>query len=919
MQKARHKGVILILTIMIIFGTLPGTFWGNGKAFAAGDFSGSGTSAAPYLIGTAEQLNKIRGPYLNANLYFKLTSNIDLSGYADWASIGNSDTPFKGHIDGDVYKITGLAIRKVEDEYVGLFGYIDSGSSLTRMKLENASVQGMQFVGALVGYNDGGTVSASYVSGNVSGVYNTGGLVGYSYNGTISDSHAAGTVSAGDDSASIGGLVGYSVGDDGSIISSYASVDVTVGKNSEDVGGLVGWINSGEIVNSYALGKVTAGRRSKDIGGLVGSDESVTFSNNYASGDVSGTRNVGGLIGNKTSNYEINQSYATGNVSGDGSVGGLVGRNYLGKINRSYATGEVNGNDGSSVGGLVGDNINGPIRDSHASGNVIGKDQSFFVGGLVGWSQPLDISGSYASGNVSGGNDLGGLVGYGIDGEISHSRAFGNVSGGYESQSLGGLIGGLADAVISKSYAAGEISGGDESSYVGGLAGNFTGEINNSYALGKVDGFYYVGGLVGYDSDGTVSTSYASGDVSGKTGVGGLVGYNVQKTISDSYATGKVSGKASSDYVGGLLGYNIYGTISRTYATGKVSGDGETGGLIGAGYIGTTINSFYDITTTGQTVSYGGDGQSTAAMQSKSTYEADQANRWDFSNTWTIDSVHNGGYPYLPNIQAYLDYDGNGSTNGTVPFSRSYMPGVTASVYSGTLDLTKTGYRFDGWNTLANGTGTLYKPGDPYTILSNTTLYANWQALSAIATITSTIGIVSTGGTSSESITGIPYGTTLAELKTAITPAPYATFEVYEADGLTVATALASGNKVIVTAQDGITKVTYTVSVAASSAKDLTAFSFAGFSPAAVGTINGTNVEVTVPFGTPVTSLIATFTSSPSSTVTVGVVPQLSGLTPNDFTSPVVYTVTAQDGTTKNYTVTVTVAASSAKDLTAFS
>ncbi|MFB9750084.1 S-layer homology domain-containing protein, partial [Paenibacillus hodogayensis] len=123
-----------------------------------------------------------------------------------------------------------------------------------------------------------------------------------------------------------------------------------------------------------------------------------------------------------------------------------------------------------------------------------------------------------------------------------------------------------------------------------------------------------------------------------------------------------------------------------------------------------------------------------------------------------------------------------------------------------------------------------------------------------------------------------------------------------------------------VTAQDGTTKnYTATVTVGANSAKDLTAFSFAVFSPAAVGTINGTNVEVTVPFGTPVTSLIATFTSSVGSTVKIGNVPQLSGLTPNDFTSPVTYTVTAQDGTTKNYTVTVTVAASSAKDLTAFS
>ncbi|GFZ94724.1 hypothetical protein GCM10008018_46360 [Paenibacillus marchantiophytorum] len=87
------------------------------------------------------------------------------------------------------------------------------------------------------------------------------------------------------------------------------------------------------------------------------------------------------------------------------------------------------------------------------------------------------------------------------------------------------------------------------------------------------------------------------------------------------------------------------------------------------------------------------------------------------------------------------------------------------------------------------------------------------QTLSTAATLTSTIGTVSSGSTANESITNIPYGTTLADLKAAITPAANATFEVYDADGITVATALATGEKVIVTAQDGTTKVTYTVAV----------------------------------------------------------------------------------------------------------
>lgn len=71
-------------------------------------------------------------------------------------------------------------------------------------------------------------------------------------------------------------------------------------------------------------------------------------------------------------------------------------------------------------------------------------------------------------------------------------------------------------------------------------------------------------------------------------------------------------------------------------------------------------------------------------------------------------------------------------------------------------------------------------------------------------------------------------------------------------------------------------------------------------------TISGTNLAATVPFGTNVTALVATFEMIGAS-VEVGGRPQVSGITPNDFTRPVIYTVVADDGTTKNFTVTVTI------------
>lgn len=97
-----------------------------------------------------------------------------------------------------------------------------------------------------------------------------------------------------------------------------------------------------------------------------------------------------------------------------------------------------------------------------------------------------------------------------------------------------------------------------------------------------------------------------------------------------------------------------------------------------------------------------------------------------------------------------------------------------------------------------------------------------------------------------------------------------------------------------------------------SQAAELTSLRFAAANNPALGsdvttTISDTNLAATVPFGTDVTTLVATFQMIGES-VRVGGKAQISGATPNDFTRPVIYTVTAGDGTIKEFTVTVTIA-----------
>ena len=101
----------------------------------------------------------------------------------------------------------------------------------------------------------------------------------------------------------------------------------------------------------------------------------------------------------------------------------------------------------------------------------------------------------------------------------------------------------------------------------------------------------------------------------------------------------------------------------------------------------------------------------------------------------------------------------------------------------------------------------------------------------------------------------------------------------------------------------------------AASAKDITAFSFTDAANSALaqnvtGVISGTNIYVTVPNGTSRTALVATFSTTGQEVRIVGAV-QISGTTANNFTGSVVYTVTAQDASTKTYTVTVSEAPAS--------
>jgi hypothetical protein len=170
----------------------------------------------------------------------------------------------------------------------------------------------------------------------------------------------------------------------------------------------------------------------------------------------------------------------------------------------------------------------------------------------------------------------------------------------------------------------------------------------------------------------------------------------------------------------------------------------------------------------------------------------------------------------------------------------------------------------------------------------------------------------------------VPFGTDVTKLVAsfATTGASVSVGTVAQVSGVT-ADNFTLPVAYVVKAADGSTKTyTVTVKIAPSTEKDITSFAFLsvdnpGLTADIDATINGTAITATVPFGTDVTALIATFATTGAS-VAVGTVVQASSATANNFTLPVAYVVTAADGSTQTYTVTITIAASPAKDITSF-
>ncbi|OAB41582.1 hypothetical protein PMSD_00245 [Paenibacillus macquariensis subsp. defensor] len=440
------------------------------------------------------------------------------------------------------------------------------------------------------------------------------------------------------------------------------------------------------------------------------------------------------------------------------------------------------------------------------------------------------------------------------------------------SETYSGLFGSLSMGSSIKNIGLENVEVSGPGMFTGGLAGQLTNSstVSNSYVTGNVKGMY-TGGIVGYHNQGKIINSYSTANIeSSSNNVGGLIGIEYRSSMTNSYAAGRVKGNYPS---GGLVGGTYSGVdagvdvdsfydkeVSRqSDNSGKgipksttemktkstfTNWDFDTVWFIKAGqypqlqvFLAETPTADIESgpvayqsevklssQTVGASVYYTTNGDeptmSSARYSSPIVVTDDMtikaiAAKGNTNNEVMIKSYTVTGRPAAPTEGRLLKGTNIGTTslNGvTGAMEYKVNSGSYINITMGTTFVDNISIQ-EGDTISVRIKAKRNEPASNVHVLTVT--QEDFNPKSTVSTLTSKIGTVSEGVTGNGTITNIPYGTTLADFKEAITPAADATFEVYEADGVKVAETLSTGNKVIVTAQDATTKTTYTVTMQA--------------------------------------------------------------------------------------------------------
>jgi uncharacterized repeat protein (TIGR02543 family) len=226
-------------------------------------------------------------------------------------------------------------------------------------------------------------------------------------------------------------------------------------------------------------------------------------------------------------------------------------------------------------------------------------------------------------------------------------------------------------------------------------------------------------------SSGTYYTPFSTADIVGNTGSFTRTGFTFGgwNTLANGSGTSYIANSEITMPSSGtvdLYAQWISDVISNVNLTYNVNGG--TGTDIVTPYnlnTAATITGKPDSFTNGSLVFYG---WNTAADGTGTSYPAGSTITMNANKTLYAQWVS-------ATPQYTVTYNGNGAA-GTIP-TQTYPGGVQATIL-GQATLTRPGYSFLGWNSAADGTGSVYTPTSSVVVNSNITLYAQWAPGTAI-------------------------------------------------------------------------------------------------------------------------------------------------------------------------------------------
>ena len=223
-----------------------------------------------YQIGTGAELAWFAANGGEASAV--LTADIELAG-CDWTPMSK----LYGSFDGQGHVIRNLYVNKASHP-LGLFGYLQSGASVTRLGVTGdviCSAKSSAQAGGIAGYmNDKSTVTQCWSAVNVTTAKHGGGIAGYAANGAaITDCYATGTIrTTAANECYLGGIVGagFSRTAGATLTNCYTtSTVIGSGNTASYVGGLSAVSAEAKYVNSYYLtGSVSGGSPKYGVTGL---------------------------------------------------------------------------------------------------------------------------------------------------------------------------------------------------------------------------------------------------------------------------------------------------------------------------------------------------------------------------------------------------------------------------------------------------------------------------------------------------------------------------------------------------------------------------------------------------------------------------------------------------------------------------